>query len=177
MELFDKIIEKRERGKYNFVHFYPVVIKNENGCETKKFDQVALNKTREKLKKMIKNKVITWQQIEFHYKNLFKIEKTFQNGTNEINYMLRSNNDFMLETYNNSNNLVVLTNVENINESQFPPLSNYDKIIKKNFEKYNIENIDILFVSQNNETMLCVDMSNTQNNDKIKFKNLLENIM
>lgn len=176
MELFDKIIETRERNKYNFVHFYPLVIQNENGCETKKIDQIALNKIREKLKKITKNKVITWQQIESRYKNLSRVEKIFQNETNEINYTLRSNNDFIFET-NNSNNLAVLTNVENINESQFPPLSNYDKIIKKNFEKYNIENIDILFVSQNNETILCVDMTNTQNNDKIKFRNLLENIM
>ncbi len=177
MEFFDKIIERIEKNKYNSVYLYPLVIQNENGCETKKLDQVTLNKFKEKLKKITKNKVIVWQQIESHYKNLLKTEKIFQNGTNEIYYMLRSNNDFILEKNNNNDNLVIMSNVEKINETQFPPLSNYDRIIKKNFEKYNFENVDIIFVSQNNETTLCIDMSNIQNNDKVKFQKLLQNLL
>ena len=179
MELFDKIIEIQKNNKYNCMCLYQSVSKNEssNSYETKKFDKKVLDKMRDKLKKIIKNKVITWQQLESYYKNLIKIEKLFQNGTSEINYVVKSPSDFIEEKKGNNFDILILTKTENISKNEFPSLSNYEMVLKKNFEKYNIENIDIIFVSQNNETTVYIDMSNIRENDKIKFKNLFENFM
>jgi hypothetical protein len=179
MELFNKIIEIQKNNNYNQIYLYQSVIKNQNSnsYETKKFDKKELDKLRDKLKKITKNKVMIWQQSESYYKNLVKIEKLFQNGINDINYVVKLPSDFLEEKKNNNFDIIVLTRTENISEEQFPSLSNYEMIIKKNYEKYNIENIDVVFVSQNNETTIYIDVSNIQENDKIKFKNLLENFM
>lgn len=171
MELFDNIIKKIEKGQYNSILVYPFITTNANRFETKKLNKDMFEKLREKIKKLTKNKSITWQQNEFYYKNLLKIEKIFNNGTQEISYLTKSSNDFMFE----NNNLVIFSNFENISEIQFPPLAIYEKTIKKNFEKYNFENIDIIFISQDNETTIYLDLSKIKINDKIKFKNLLEN--
>jgi hypothetical protein len=174
MQLFDNIIEKREKEEYNSIYIHPMVTQNENVFETKKLDQITLNKIKDKLKKIAKNKVVNWQQIEYNYKNLSKIEKIFQNGTSEINYFTRTNNDFVMET---NNNLIIYENIQNINEDQFPSLSIYDKITKKNIEKYNFENIEVLFISQNNAVIMCIDISKAHKNDKIKLKILFENLI
>lgn len=173
MQLFENIIKTRDHDKYNSILIYPSVTPNKGGFQTKKIDKILLSKIKDKIKKFTKNKSIHWQQIESYYKNLSKIEKIFLNGTTEINYFIKTNNNFVLET---NNNLVIFENVQNIAEDQFPSLSDYDKIVQKTMEKYNIENIDIIFISQDNETTIYVDASNVQTIDKIKFKNLFEDL-
>jgi hypothetical protein len=169
MNFFNSIIEQKD--KYNSICLYPNVIQIKEKYETTKLNENLINILQDKFNKISNNNCITWQQVEYYYKNLIKIEKKFHDEILEINYILKSKNDFIFE----SNNLIVLSYIENINKNQFPSLSNYDKVLIKNFKKYNIDNLEILFVSQNiksnNETTLYFEISNA--NNKTQIENLL----
>ena len=163
--MFDQILELK--GKYDEISIYPSVLKTEYGYDTKKLNKGDLIKIKEKLSK---NKLEKSEQIEYYHKNLVKIEKIFQNGTHQCMCYMKYNSNFVQY----QNDLIVMNSVENIEESQFPNLNNYDKVVRKTIEKYNFGSFNVLLITEKGTTILCIDVLNFDIADKIKLEKFLK---
>jgi hypothetical protein len=155
--MFQKLI--KYCGKKNVLCFYPGVIKTNFKYETKKFSIDEIINIKEKIKKAYKDvKIINAKQIEYYYKDLVK-----------VNIEIIKNNDHVIL----DNNLLVITNIVFLDELQYPILSHYDYTYSKNMEIYKIGNIEILFVSCNEQTTIYLDISSMKDNDELLFNQFL----
>jgi hypothetical protein len=166
--MFDQLLELKE--KYNMMNVYLSVSRTKNGFDTEKLSQNQVNAIKEKIQKQKGIKLEKFEQAEFYHKNLIKTEKTFQNGTKQITYNMKSCSNYLQE----QNDLIVMCRIETIEESQFPNLNSYDRVIRKTIEKYNFDNFSALLITEKGETILCIDILPTINSiDKIKLEKII----
>ena len=163
--MFQKLI--KFNNKKNILCFYPNVTQKGIQYETKKFSINEITNIKEKIKKSYKDvKIISAKQTESYYKDLAKITiESIKNRT----YFVKKENDHVVF----DNNLLVISNIELLDELQYPNLSQYDYLCTKNMEIYKIENIEILFVSCNDQTTIYLDISAMKDTDEPLFTGII----
>jgi hypothetical protein len=172
MALFEKILENNNKSAH--VHFGKQT--SENSFETLKFDHDSSKILQLIIKKISGNKCKSWCQYDTYFNNMVKTEKCYQNDTSETLYTINYFGDY---NFADNQTLIVVENKEQINKENFPSLNDYDKIIKKKYDAYHIGSFDVVFVMQNNEITVYIDVSNMKNNDvsKSKFEEVRKSIL
>ena len=145
---------------FNFIQVYPKLTYNkEKQCYiTNKLDSKMYQSMQKKLKKMT-NYVENYEQIEYYFNNLVKVEKIYSNKV-LVEYFSKKNSNCI-----NDGMFVVCERNEIIESDSFPNLTEYDKIVNKKIEKYKINSVYFVFVTQNNETTYYIDISYLKNID------------
>jgi hypothetical protein len=167
MSISEKILELNNNNKQN-IHLYFVNKQNENEFNTIKIDKEKSKNLKETLKTKTKNKVLSWNQTNTCFRNLTKNEKLYNNGTNEISFTINYPNNYI----SIDNNLIILENKDFADKSNFPSLEEYDSTINKAYEVYNFDNFDVVFVTQNNETIIYIDATNIKKENVKKFEEI-----
>lgn len=162
MGVFKNILEYKNNSKS--LNLY--LGKKENDHQ---FTTLKLNKEQfKRIKTKLKNKSInsSFKQIETKFRNLSKIELIYNNSKNEITYYNNLFNDFQIH----NDYLLLNENKESIDNHCFPSLENYDSIDIKYFDVYNFKNFNLVFVTQNDETTVYFNFTDTTtlkpNNEK-----------
>jgi len=143
--------------EFNFIRIYPKIEHDvDKQCYiTNKMDSKTIQSMQKKLKKQT-NHIETYEQNEYYFNNLVKVEKTYSNRV-LTGYFAKKNSNCI-----NDNMFVVCEQNEMIDSDSFPNLTEYDKIVNKKIEKYKINSVYFVFVTQNNETTYFIDVSNMQ---------------
>lgn len=173
MSISDKILEL-QKNNIEKMHLYFINKQIDNYICTTKLNHEQSKNLKQFLKK--KNKILSWKQIETNFRNLTKTEKIYNDGTNEIIFTNNYPNDYIII----DNNLIVIQNKDIVDKNNFPSLEEYDNVINKYCESYNFDNFNVVFITQNNETIVYIDIINfnKKENNRIfeNILNLLKNI-
>ena len=163
--MFQKLI--KFNNKNNVVCFYPNVKQNGIHYETKKFGINEITNIKEKIKKSYKDvKIINAKQTESYYNDLAKI--SIESIKNRTYFVKKENNHIVLD-----NNLLVISNIVLLDELQYPNLSQYDYSCTKTMEIYKIGNMEVLFVSWNDQTTIYLDISAMKDTDEPLFTEII----
>lgn len=160
--MFKKIIEYT--NKNSILCLYPNITFNNYKYVTQKFTVEEANRIKARLKKTYKDITITsLRQTETFHKNLIKVQYT-----NQIHFIKKENMHVIFD-----NNLLMITNITQLDESQYPVLSQYDHVCIKDTEIHKVGNIEILFVSCNEQVTVYMDVSNMKQTDEKLFDLLM----
>lgn len=118
-----------------------------------------IDNTENTIKKFKKKNVIKTKQTETYFRDLVKIDSN--TGTT---YHKKKT---IAQKYKNY--LIVITILKDILPEQFPNISNYDMIVKKNINQIEYDYVDILVTEENNNTTICIVIKNIN-----KFSNELD---
>lgn len=164
--MFIEITNLQNINNDKIIYVYPNIIQEQNKYTTKKLSENEINK----IKKIIKqycNISQNIKQTEIFFKNLIKVN--IKQNNKEEHYFIKKENNFKLL----ENNLINIFNIIQLNENQYPNLSKYDYMCVKNIEIYNIKSIKVLFISYNEETILCLDVTEMKKNEEEIFNKLI----
>jgi hypothetical protein len=167
MTIFEKLLELNNNNTHN-IHLFFVNKQNENQFNTIKINQEKSKNLKQILKTKTKNKILSWKQTNTNYKNITKTEKIYNNETNEISFTINYPNGYIAF----DNNLVIIENKDIADKSNFPSLEEYDNVINKSYEVYIFDNFDVVFVTQNNETIIYIDATNIKKENIKKFEEI-----
>jgi hypothetical protein len=170
MDLFNELVTKK-LNNYNTVNIYFGKQTNEHKFDTFKLTPKILKQTKENLSKKTKNKCLSWDQIEYSFDNTTKTEKYYSNNTHEITYEIKSVDNFIML---DGNTLVIVEKSHPIDKECFPPLDTYDNVINKKYEKYFFDEFDVLFITQNEETIVCVNLNKRTGLTRSKLEEVLK---
>lgn len=172
--MIDNIFQIKDK---NTCHIYPDVIINGEKVITRKLNDIEKNNIKNELTTKFKHvKNVKFQQKETECNNMIKIEKYY----NDEKYAIDYENHNIKHYYDAEKNMLILINsITDINENNFPQLSEYDNIENKNIDIVIINDIvSIIFQTLFEHTNFYIDITKMQNNDnnKLLFNNILSTI-
>ncbi len=162
MNLLDQL--KNKLNNYNNINVCFGKQINEHQISTLKLDAKLVTQIRNDLRKKTKNKYLCWEQIESSFNNIMKVEKQYSNGALEITYESKSLGELIMT---DNNKFIIMENIKQIEKGCFPLLDQYDIVTNKSYEKYCIDNFDILLITQNEKTIICIKINNINNLNKL----------
>jgi hypothetical protein len=112
-----------------------------------------------------------YRQNEYYYKNLVKIEKSSENNLMCEYYSLEPF-DYLYD----NNNLIIYYNREKINGNEFPALFEYDIVYEKQIESYIFGKFEVIFETENNNTIIKVHSDKFNFNDENNISKILAKI-
>lgn len=166
MSLFEKIFKENHES----INLYFGNKQNDYEFITLKLTHEKAQNIKNKIKLKNKNNHSSWKQYDVKFRNLIKIEKKYDNGTNEILYLNDSFNDFEIL----NNNLLIFENKQNINQNSFPSLDTYDSVTKKIYDVYHFDGFDVVFVTQNDEIIIYFNIKNIKKTNEREFNEVIK---
>jgi hypothetical protein len=154
--MYNQIIEKQQENIT--LYLYLNTVSTSTIYSPKQINSTKVIK--KKLEKYTQN-TSTKNIIELHYKNLLCVY-----DEQSYNYLKITNNKIMIDS-----NMLLISNVNHIPEEEFPKLKEYDYECKKQITYYHFNTFDVLFIEQNKETIVCIDV--TKLNDEKQFNKIL----
>jgi|SRR3989344_4229895 len=166
--MFDQILKQIKNKRTIYV--FPNITKKDYQFITKKWNPEELELLRIKLNKYTDIKYEQITQKETFYKDLVNVTICSDNYCSN-SYIKKLINNIIVD-----DNLIVITDIILLDETQYPNLTKYDHTCLKTIDIYSIENIKVKCIhcnlinenDMNNCSTVCLDVSNvTKENVKI----------
>lgn len=156
------IINKNKHLSYNIFNYEN---KTPNGYQIKILDDKAVLNVKNTLQKekCIFKKI---KLINSFYKNLLKETKECDKDTKIKYYYIEPSEYKIID-----NKIIILTSMENISESEFPQISEYDREEEKYIEVYVFDKFNIQLEKQDNIILNVVITNNNIENKELEFIN------